>query len=114
MLEFAVASSVIAIVWRACTIGTCHFTETRMRSTRAASALTRLNARSGDRQYVLTSTRDGLFYLSEWVGDETRPVTEPCGLDAFVALVNSMGPQTPKRMTKNDIAFQKQLNKKAD
>lgn len=83
-----------------------------MRSTRAAAAVSRLNARSEGREYVLTNTRDGLFFLSEWVGDETVRCTEPCGLDEFVTMVNGMGPQVVKRLTKNDIAFQKQLVKK--
>jgi hypothetical protein len=83
-----------------------------MRSTRATAAIARLNARDPGHDYVLTSTRDGMFILSEWVGEETKPVTAPCDLDSFVTLVNGMGPQTPKRMTKNDIAFQKQLVKK--
>ena len=84
-----------------------------MRSTRAAAAITRLNARSSGHEYTLTNTRDGLFFVSEWVGEETVRITEPCALDDFVTLVNAMGPQVVKRLTKNDIAFQKQLIKKS-
>lgn len=83
-----------------------------MRSTRATAAIARLNTRSPGHDYVMTTTREGLFILSEWVGDETTAVTAPCDLESFVALVNSMGPQQEKRMTKNDIAFQKQLERK--
>ncbi len=82
-----------------------------MRSTRATAAIARLNTRDPGHDYVLTSTRDGMFLLSEWVGGETRPVTMPCGLEEFVKLVNGMGPQVKKRVTKNDLAFQKQLVK---
>jgi hypothetical protein len=83
-----------------------------MRSTRAASAVARLTARTPGRDFVLTNTRDGLFFLSEWIGEETVRLTEPCALDDFVKLVNGMGPQVVKRLTKNDISFQKQLVKK--
>ena len=83
-----------------------------MRSTRAAAAVARLTSRTAGREFVLTNTRDGTFFLSEWIGEETVRLTEPCGLDDFVKLVNGMGPQVLKRLTKNDIAFQKQLAKK--
>ena len=32
--------------------------------------------------------------------------------DEFVTVVNGYGPQTPRRMTKSDVAFEKQLVKK--
>ena len=36
-------------------------------------------------------------------------LSELLELDAFVAFVNTFGPQIPRRMTKNDAAFEKQL-----
>lgn len=37
---------------------------------------------------------------------------EPMLMDEFVAFVNAYGPITPKRISKLDVAFQKQLAKK--
>jgi hypothetical protein len=39
-------------------------------------------------------------------------VFDPLPLDDFVGVVDAMGPQSERRMTKNDVAFQKQLTKK--
>ena len=36
----------------------------------------------------------------------------PMELDEFVAFVNAQGPQIAKRISKNDIEFEKQLTKK--
>jgi hypothetical protein len=36
----------------------------------------------------------------------------PLELDEFVAFVNGLGPQTPRRVSKLDVAFEKQLVKK--
>jgi hypothetical protein len=35
-------------------------------------------------------------------------------MEEFVAFVNAYGPQTPKRVSKLDIAFSKQLSKKIE
>jgi hypothetical protein len=40
------------------------------------------------------------------------PLCAPLELDEFVAFVNGLGPQEVRRMTRNDIAFEKQLVKK--
>jgi len=37
---------------------------------------------------------------------------EPLPLDAFVKFVDGFGPQTPRRVTKNDLAFEAQLGKR--
>ena len=37
---------------------------------------------------------------------------EPLELDAFVAFVNALGPQKARRVSKLDVAFEKQLSKK--
>lgn len=83
-----------------------------MRSTRASAALERLKRRSGDNRYSMVRTAGELFYLV--LKEEAAPtrLCEPLDLDAFVAFVNGYGPQTPRRATKNDLAFEKQLTRK--
>ncbi|MDC8757745.1 hypothetical protein [Janthinobacterium fluminis] len=81
------------------------------RSTRAASAVDRLKQRSGKPGYSMARTGAGLFLLSEGPGQP--PLCAPLELDEFVAFVNAQGPQTPRRVSKLDVAFEKQLNKKA-
>jgi len=80
------------------------------RSTRASAAVERLKIRSGNAAYSMARTGDGLFFLSERAG--APPLCEPLELDQFVAFVNQLGPQTPRRMSKLDVAFEKQLVKK--
>lgn len=82
-----------------------------MRSTRASAAVARLNARSNE-QYVMTRTGDSLFFIAVRRGSGAERVTDPLPLDAFVRLIDAMGPQQARRMTRNDIAFSKQLVKK--
>ncbi len=80
------------------------------RATRATSALDRLKARSGNPRYAMSRTADGLFFLTEGPGGAS--LCAPLELDPFVAFVNALGPQTPKRVSKLDVAFEQQLNKK--
>jgi hypothetical protein len=80
------------------------------RSTRASNAIDRLKTRSGHAGYSMGRTGDGLFFLTERPG--APPLCEPLELDQFVAFVNQLGPQTPKRVSKLDVAFEKQLVKK--
>jgi hypothetical protein len=81
-----------------------------VRSTRASSAVERLKKRSGNAGYSMARTGDGLFFLSERPG--APALCAPLELDEFVAFVNSLGPQVEKRVSKHDIAFEKQLVKK--
>jgi hypothetical protein len=81
-----------------------------VRSTRASAAVERLKRRTGHTGYSMARTGDGLFFLSERPGEP--PLCAPLELDEFVAFVNGLGPQPERRMTKNDIAFEKQLVKK--
>jgi hypothetical protein len=85
-----------------------------MRSTRATAALSRLSARCPDRHYTLSSTGNGLFFLSLQSGESEQKVCEPMPLDEFVTFVNSLGPQQTRRVTKNDAAFEKQLVRKSE
>ncbi len=84
-----------------------------MRSTRAAAAIERLKARSGNDAYSMVRTTAGLFYLVSIAEDgATENLSEPLELDPFVTFVNAFGPQVPKRVSKLDIAFEKQLQRK--
>ncbi|HEX4329189.1 MAG TPA: hypothetical protein VH105_20525 [Burkholderiales bacterium] len=87
-----------------------------MRSTRAAAAVLRLNRRleaAGGKHHVMIATGAGLFILAEQGEDGSEtPVSEAMAQDEFVAHVNGLGPQEVRRMTKNDVAFEKQLVKK--
>ncbi|MFJ2987909.1 hypothetical protein ACIPF8_08580 [Collimonas sp. NPDC087041] len=84
-----------------------------MRSTRATAAVERLNARSTDLRYSMVRTADELFYLTQNAG-MAAPIrlSEALELDDFVRFVNAYGPQKPKRISKLDVAFEKQLQKK--
>ncbi|MFC5472566.1 hypothetical protein [Paraherbaspirillum soli] len=84
-----------------------------MRSTRATAAVERLNARSTDLRYSMVRTADELFYLAQNAGAEPAiRVSEALELDDFVKFVNGYGPQKPKRVSKLDVAFEKQLVRK--
>ena len=80
------------------------------RSTRASAAVERLKRRTGIASYSMARTGAGHFFLSEKPG--APPLCAPLELDDFVAFVDGLGPQPEKRMTKNDIAFEKQLVRK--
>jgi hypothetical protein len=85
-----------------------------MRSTRATSAVERLNGRSGDLRYSMVRTSDDLFYLVQNAGAAPAiKLCEPMTLDEFAQFVNGYGPQKPKRVSKLDIAFEKQLGARA-
>lgn len=80
------------------------------RATRATSAIDRLKRRSGNQKYSMAVTGNGHFLLSDGAGNP--PLNPPMELDDFVAFVNSVAPEAPKRASKLDIAFEKQLVKK--
>ncbi len=85
-----------------------------MRSTRAAAAVERLKARSGNAQYSMARSADGMFHLvlTSDTGSQEK-LSDPLELDMFVKYVNGYGPQQPKRVSKLDVAFEKQLTKKS-
>ena len=62
------------------------------------------------RQVHGARTGDELFFLTE--GPGLPPLCPPLELDAFVAFVNGLGPQKARRVSKLDVAFEKQLTKK--
>ena len=80
------------------------------RSTRASSAVDRLKERTGNQGWSMARTGDGLFFLSEKPGEP--PLCEPLELDDFVVFVKKLGPQEVRRVSKYDVAFEKQLVKK--
>ncbi|MDP1766038.1 MAG: hypothetical protein Q8K83_03960 [Methylotenera sp.] len=83
------------------------------RSTKASAAIDRLKKRSGNEQYSMTMNSGAMFslVLATGAGESTR-LCEPMMIDEFVVFVNAYGPQTPKRVSKLDIAFSKQLVRK--
>ncbi|WP_036171493.1 hypothetical protein [Massilia sp. 9096] len=80
------------------------------RSTRASAAVERLKRRTGVTTYSMARTGAGHFFLSEKPG--APPLCAPMELDEFVAFVNGLGPQEVKRVSKNDLEFEKQLVRK--
>ena len=83
-----------------------------MRSTRAAAAISRLNARMPGNHYTMSSSSNGLFCLIRQGDGGEEQLCEPTPLDDFVLFVNAQGPQQERRVTRNDAAFEKQLVKK--
>lgn len=84
-----------------------------MRSTRAAAAVERLKQRSSNPKYSMALSSNGLFQLVLYnENNSPENVGEPLVLDDFVKFINNYGPQTPKRVSKLDVAFEKQLAQK--
>jgi len=84
-----------------------------MRSTRATAAIDRLNVRAGSRQYSMARTSDERFILLQRTPENpAEKLCEALDLDSFVQFVNAYGPQKPKRVSKLDVAFEKQLKQK--
>jgi hypothetical protein len=82
-----------------------------MRSTRVTAAIERLKARSGNNQYAMVRSADGMFYLI-LTSNPSEKLSTPMEMDAFVQFIDAFGPQKPKRISKLDVAFEKQLTKK--
>lgn len=84
------------------------------RSTKASAAIDRLKKRSGDENYSMTMNSSAMFSLVLATGGgESTKLCEPMMMEDFVAFVNAYGPQTPKRVSKLDIEFSKQLTNKS-
>ena len=81
-----------------------------MRSTRATAAVERLKVRSGNSDYAMVRNASEQFFLINGsAADPASQLSPPLPLDEFVAFVNAFGPQIPRRLTKADAAFEKQL-----
>ena len=74
--------------------------------------MARLNQRFPQTQYSMSLTGAGLFILNAEADGGKERVREALPLDEFVQFVNGLGPQAVRRMTKSDIAFEKQLVRK--
>ena len=84
-----------------------------MRSTKASAAVERLKARSGNARYSMVRRSDGMFSLVlATEAGASEPVGPPLPIDEFVRFVNGTGPQQPRRISKLDAAFERQLLKK--
>lgn len=85
-----------------------------MRSTRATAAVARLKSRSGNKAYSMILASNGMFSLVLGSDDGAPPVAQgaPLPMEEFVKFVDGFGPQTPRRATKNDLAFEAQLGKR--
>ncbi len=80
------------------------------RSTKASAAIDRLKRRSGNEQYSMILGSNGLFSLVLALGaGESERLCEAMMLDEFVNFVNAFGPQMPKRVSKLEVEFSKQL-----
>lgn len=81
-----------------------------MRSTRASAAVERLKTRSGNPDYSMVRTADGLFHLVlQTDSGIPEKLCEPMEQEPFVEFVNGLGPQKPKKISKLDRAFEEQL-----
>ena len=88
---------------------------TSARSTRASAAIERLKKRSGNALYSMSMNSSAMFsLLLATGGGESERLCEPMMMEDFVAFVNAYGPQTPKKVSKLDIEFNKQLVKKGE
>ena len=83
-----------------------------MRTTRASSAVERLKKRSGNPHYAMVLAASGHFALVDNAGDAPQRLCEWMELDDFVAFVNAQGPQTPQRISRIDVEFEKQLTQR--
>ncbi len=84
-----------------------------MRSTKATAAIERLKQRSGNPRYAMVLNANGLFYLTlSSENNLSEKISEPLMLDDFVQFVNNIAPQKAKRISKFDVAFEKQLTQK--
>lgn len=84
-----------------------------MRSTKASAAVTRLNTRDPAHRYSMGITANGFFYLLR-IGAEGTPerISDELDQEAFVALVNRTGPQKQARVSRYDVAFERQLTRR--
>ncbi|MDF3035989.1 MAG: hypothetical protein K0S28_1263 [Paucimonas sp.] len=81
-----------------------------MRSTKAAAAVHRLNARDAGQRYSFGITGSGLFYLTRVSAEgNAERISGDLTMDEFVMLANSTGPQKKERVTKLDQEFTRKL-----
>lgn len=84
-----------------------------MRSTKASAAVVRLNARDTQYRYSLGMTASGFFYLLRSEGGSApEKISGDLTLEEFVEFADKTGPQKKVRISKLDVAFEKQLGKR--
>lgn len=80
------------------------------RSTKASNAVQRLKERSNNPRYAMVSMADGRFYLTLPIEGKTADILcDALEMDDFVAFVNSLQKQAPKKVSQLDVAFEKKL-----
>ncbi len=83
------------------------------RSTKAAHAVNRLRERSNNAPYSMVSLADGRFSLTlanlEQPDELPASVSDAMEIDEFVAYVNNLHKQAPKKASKLDVAFEKKI-----
>jgi len=82
-----------------------------VRSTKAINAVERLKTRSGNPQYAAISLSGGLFYLVDRALAGEQKLSSPLSLDDFVAFVNALKPEKPRRVSKLDLAMDEQIKR---
>ncbi|SAL61762.1 hypothetical protein AWB67_03103 [Caballeronia terrestris] len=82
-----------------------------MRSTKAINAVERLKTRSGNPQYAAVSLSGGLFYLVDKSVSGDQKVSQPLPMDDFVAFVNALKPEKPRKVSKLDLAMEAQIQR---
>jgi hypothetical protein len=82
-----------------------------VRSTKAINAVERLKTRSGNTQYAAISLSGGLFYLVDRALASEQKLSAPLALDDFVAFVNALKPEKPRRVSKLDLAMDEQIKR---
>ncbi|RJG07561.1 hypothetical protein D3870_17585 [Noviherbaspirillum cavernae] len=86
-----------------------------MRSTKASAAVSRLNARDTAYRYSMGMTASGFFYLLRAEGNAApEKISADLTLEEFVRFADQTGPQKKVRVSKLDVAFERQLGKKHD
>jgi len=88
-------------------------TDPTMRSTKASAAVARLNARDPEHRYSLGVTGSGMFHLLRASANAApEKISADLTLDEFVEFANRTGPQKKAKISKFDVAFEKQLGKR--
>jgi hypothetical protein len=82
-----------------------------MRSTKAINAVERLKTRSGNPHYAAVSLSGGLFYLVDRSASGDQKVSQPLPMDDFVAFVNALKPEKPRKVSKLDLAMEAQIKR---
>ncbi|MBI3713098.1 MAG: hypothetical protein HY253_09080 [Burkholderiales bacterium] len=83
------------------------------RSTKASNAVLRLKQRSANAPYSMVSTGAGHFFLVLGNDPDTQEQLCPAlEIDEFVAFVNGVHKEAPRKASKLDLAFEAKLTTK--